>query len=98
MRFRRHARPEILASAATNNGRVNTEWDAWFLEQIAGGTLESVLALTDTQIERDAGNGGHEIRTWIAAAAAWGAAIEVYGYEAQPAWLTGTACAAAFTT
>ena len=87
---------QILASAASNNGRVNTEWDAWFLDQIASDTIESVVDFTDEQIEHDAGNGGHEIRTWIAAAAAWGSALEIYGYEPQPAWLTGTACAAAF--
>src|SRR5436190_2050251 len=51
---------QILASAATNNGRVNSEWDAWFLDQIAAGNLESVLEMTDDEIERDAGNGGHE--------------------------------------
>ena len=86
----------ILASAAFNNGRVNTEWDSWFLDQVAQGSIEAVLELTDEDIDRDAGNGGHEIRTWIVATAAWGAALEVYGYEPQPAWLTGTACAAAF--
>ena len=87
---------QILASAASNNGRVNTEWDTWFLDQMARGEIGPLLELSDAQIERDAGNGGHEIRTWIAAAAAWGSAIDVYGYEPQPAWLTGTACAAAF--
>jgi 2,3-dihydroxyphenylpropionate 1,2-dioxygenase len=86
----------ILASAASNNGRVNTEWDAWFLDQVVQGSMEAVLQLTDADIDRDAGNGGHEIRTWIVAAAAWGAALDVFGYEPQPAWLTGTACAAAF--
>ena len=88
----------ILESAASNNGRVNTEWDTWFLDQVAHGSMEAVLDLRDEDIDRDAGNGGHEIRTWIVAAAAWGAALEVYGYEPQPAWLTGTACAAAFAT
>jgi 2,3-dihydroxyphenylpropionate 1,2-dioxygenase len=87
---------KILASAATNNGRVNAAWDEWFLDHIARNSLEALLDLSDGDIDRDAGNGGHEIRTWITAAAAWGAALETYGYEAQPAWLTGTACAAAF--
>jgi protocatechuate 4,5-dioxygenase beta chain/2,3-dihydroxyphenylpropionate 1,2-dioxygenase len=58
--------------------------------------MEAVLDLTDADIDRDAGNGGHEIRPWIVATAVWGQALEVYGYEPQPAWLTGTACAAAF--
>ena len=86
----------ILESAASNNGRVNHEWDAWFLEQITRGRLDSIVDLGDDDIEREAGNGGHEIRTWITAAAAWGAPMDVYGYEPQPAWLTGTACVAAF--
>ncbi|MEO5842906.1 MAG: 2,3-dihydroxyphenylpropionate 1,2-dioxygenase [Acidimicrobiales bacterium] len=86
----------ILASAATNNGRVNSAWDAWFLDHVARGSMDAVLELSDADIDRDAGNGGHEIRTWITAVAAGGVALEVYGYEAQPAWLTGTACAAAF--
>ena len=89
---------QILASAASNNGRVNTDWDTWFLDHIATGTIESVLDLTDAQLEHDAGNGGHEVRSWIAAAAAWSAPLEIYGYEAQPAWLTGTACAASFAS
>ena len=87
---------QILASAASNNGRVNTDWDRWFLDHIAHHTLDPVVALTDSQLEHDAGNGGHEIRAWITAAAAWGAPLDIYGYEPQPAWLTGTACAAAF--
>ena len=86
----------ILASAATNNGRVNIDWDRWVLDQFAGGDLDAVLDLTDTALEHDAGNGAHEVRAWIVAASAWGAPLEVYAYEPQPAWLTGTACAAAF--
>jgi 2,3-dihydroxyphenylpropionate 1,2-dioxygenase len=86
----------ILESAASNNGRINNEWDMWFLDLIAQGAVEQVLELTDAEVERNAGNGGHEIRTWITAASAWGAPMDVYGYEPQPAWLTGTACLAAF--
>jgi 2,3-dihydroxyphenylpropionate 1,2-dioxygenase len=87
---------QILASAASNNGRVNTEWDQWLLERIARHDLEPIVLLTDEEVERQAGNGAHEIRTWLVAAAAWGAPLEVEAYEPQPAWLTGTACAAAF--
>jgi 2,3-dihydroxyphenylpropionate 1,2-dioxygenase len=87
---------QILASAASNDGRVNTEWDQWLLDRVAQHDLEPVLQLDDAQIERDAGNGAHEIRCWLVAAAAWGGPLEVYGYEPQPAWLTGTACAGAF--
>ena len=88
----------ILASAATNNGRVNTEWDRWVLDRFADDDLDAVLELHDDALEHDAGNGAHELRTWVVAASAWGAPLDVYAYEPQPAWLTGTACAAAFAT
>jgi 2,3-dihydroxyphenylpropionate 1,2-dioxygenase len=87
---------QILASAATNNGRVNADWDRWVLDRFASSDLDAVVELRDDTLERDAGNGGHEIRTWAVAASAWGAPLDVYAYEPQPAWLTGTACAAAF--
>jgi 2,3-dihydroxyphenylpropionate 1,2-dioxygenase len=87
---------QILASAASNDGRVNTEWDEWLLERVAQHDLDPIVRLEDAQVEHDAGNGAHEIRTWLVAAAVWGAPLEVYAYEPQPAWLTGTACAAAF--
>jgi 2,3-dihydroxyphenylpropionate 1,2-dioxygenase len=89
---------QILASAASNNGRVNTEWDEWLLERFARFELDPIVGLADAQVEHDAGNGAHEIRTWIVASAAWGAPLDVYAYEPQPAWLTGTACVAAFAS
>ena len=86
----------ILASAATNNGRVNPEWDRSVLDQFARADLDVMLDLGDDELEHDGGNGAHEIRTWLVAACAWGAPLDVYAYQPQPAWLTGTACAAAF--
>ena len=53
--------------------------------------------LTDyTRDEIDAaGNGAHEIRTWLVAAGAAEAGFDVLAYEPVPEWLTGTAVAAA---
>ena len=42
-----------------------------------------------------AGNGAHEIRTWLVAAGAAGTGFDVLAYEPVQAWLTGTAVAAA---
>ena len=45
-----------------------------------------------------AGNGAHEIRTWLVAAGAAGVGFDVLAYEPVPVWLTGTAVAAAALT
>lgn len=70
-------------------GRVSEEWDAWFLNLLETNNLEPLHALTDAEIEEAAGNGAHELRTWVAAAAAWGRDIRTVGYEAVPTWITG---------
>lgn len=87
----------LLAMASTLSGRVADDWDRWFLGRVAAHDLAAIAALGDAEIERDAGNGGHEVRAWLVAAAAWGGPIATLGYEPQPGWLTGTAVAAAFS-
>ncbi len=78
-------------------GNINQEFDRDFLEWLGDGSIDRILALTDEQIE-EAGNGAHEIRSWlVAAGAAEGAPFDVLTYEPVPAWLTGTAIAAART-
>lgn len=70
-------------------GKINPEWDSWFLNLLETNDLEPLYALTDAEIEDAAGNGAHELRTWVAAAAAWGGAIHTVGYEPVPTWITG---------
>jgi protocatechuate 4,5-dioxygenase beta chain/2,3-dihydroxyphenylpropionate 1,2-dioxygenase len=53
-----------------------------------------LTAYTQQEID-EAGNGAHEIRTWIVAAGAVRVGFDVLAYEAVPEWLTGTAIAAA---
>lgn len=78
-------------------GKINTDFDRDFLDALARGDAESILTLTDEQIDA-AGNGAHEIRSWVVAAgAAAGAPFDVLAYEPVPEWLTGTAVAAART-
>lgn len=75
-------------------GRVNAEWDRWFLDALTGDHLDQIFALDDQVLEETAGNGAHELRTWIAAAGAWGKPLRTMGYEAMPSWVTGMGCVA----
>lgn len=76
------------------SGNVNEEFDKDFIARITDGDPAALTALTDEEINA-AGNGAHEIRTWLVAAGAAGSGFDVLTYEVVPAWLTGTAVAAA---
>lgn len=71
------------------NGRINADWDAWFLDRLAAGDLDALTSMSSDEVEAVAGNGAHEVRTWLAAAGAWNAPIEVIAYETVPSWVTG---------
>ena len=75
-------------------GQVNEEFDRDFISRIESGDPEQLKSYSPKEIDA-AGNGAHEVRTWIAAAGAIGAPFEVLAYEPVPEWLTGTAVAAA---
>jgi 2,3-dihydroxyphenylpropionate 1,2-dioxygenase len=74
--------PERIALVATggishwpatpDSGKINEAWDRDFLDRWAANDRERLLAYTDAETYRDAGQGGFEIRTFIAAAAAAG--------------------------
>lgn len=72
---------------------LNPQWDRWFAETLLKGDLDKIEALTSETINRDAGVGGQEVRTWMAAFAALGAAGcysgELRHYEAIPHWNAG---------
>lgn len=74
------------------NGRINEEWDHWTLDHIARADADPLVRLTFAEIERDAGNGGQEIRNWIALLGAvprWKG--EVLAYAPVAEWITGCA-------
>ena len=74
------------------NGRINEEWDHWALDHIALADVDALVRLTSAEIERDAGNGGQEIRNWIAllgAVPGWKG--EVLAYAPVAEWITGCA-------
>jgi hypothetical protein len=73
-------------------GRINPEWDHWVLDLIARADVDPLVRLTSAEIERDGGNGGQELRNWIALLGAvpdWKG--EALAYEPVPEWITGCA-------
>jgi 2,3-dihydroxyphenylpropionate 1,2-dioxygenase len=93
---REQGRQQRVAAMGHANGRVNPDWDRWVLDRIESGDLEPLLELTEEQIDREGGNGGQEIRTWLAAVGAYvGAGGDLTSasydraYEPVPRWITG---------
>jgi len=73
---------------------LSPDWDREFMDRLVTGNLDSVMALSDAEIDEAAGRGAQEIRTWLAAEAAVRAtngraeASHSY-YRAIPEWLCG---------
>ncbi|GAA0411091.1 2,3-dihydroxyphenylpropionate 1,2-dioxygenase [Acrocarpospora corrugata] len=81
--------PRVLAMAGNPDAPVNAGWDAWFLKQLAAADLGPVTDLGDEGLERHAGSGGHEIRTWLIGLAAADRPLVWTSYEPVPEWITG---------
>ena len=74
------ARPEKIAIIGTggishwpatpDSGKINEAWDRQFLERLLQQNKAALLSYTDEATYREGGQGGFEIRTYIAAAAA----------------------------
>jgi aromatic ring-opening dioxygenase catalytic subunit (LigB family) len=75
------------------SGNINTDFDRDFISRLEAGEPERLTDYTREEIDA-AGNGAHEIRTWLVAAGAAGEPFEVLVYEPVPEWLTGTSVAA----
>lgn len=56
--------------ATPDSGKINEAWDREFLARWAANDREAMLSYSDAETYREAGQGGFEIRTFIAAAAA----------------------------
>jgi 2,3-dihydroxyphenylpropionate 1,2-dioxygenase len=77
-------RRELVRSATA---AINPEFDARFLRSLADDDV-ATLVEKFAGLDAEAGNGGAEIRNWLAARAATGPA-EVLGYWPIDEWLTG---------
>jgi hypothetical protein len=75
-------------------GKINEDFDRWFLERLTAGQIPEVANryARYEDLEADAGNGGHEIRDWLAVAGAMRTHMrpQVLAYEPLRAWATGT--------
>jgi 2,3-dihydroxyphenylpropionate 1,2-dioxygenase len=56
--------------ATPDSGKINHQWDREFLRRWSANDREALLSYTDAETYCEAGQGGFEIRTFIAAAAA----------------------------
>jgi 2,3-dihydroxyphenylpropionate 1,2-dioxygenase len=72
------------------HGKINIRFDRQFLEDLIAGDYAKLNAYSHEEIHREAGSGGHEIRTWIAlAGAVEGWKAELLAYEPVVPWATG---------
>lgn len=66
------------------------EFDERFLADLEKGDLARYLTFSSEELEKAAGNGGQELRTWLTMAAALGFAPgRSLAYSPMPEWLTG---------
>lgn len=69
--------------ATPDSGKINEAWDREFLTRLMRQDKAALLSYSDEATYRDGGQGGFEIRTFIAAAAAAGGPGEVQFYTAE---------------
>ena len=69
--------------ATPDSGKINEPWDREFLDRLMRQDKDALLSYSDEQTYRDAGQGGFEIRTFIASAAAAGGAGDLQFYTAE---------------
>ena len=69
--------------ATPDSGKINEEWDRDFLDRLMRNDRDALLDYTDEATYRDAGQGGFEIRTYIAIAAAAGGEGDLQFYTAE---------------
>jgi 2,3-dihydroxyphenylpropionate 1,2-dioxygenase len=75
--------------ATPDSGMINEAWDRQFLDRWAGQDKHGLLSYSDKETYRDAGQGGFEIRTFIAAAAAARGRGTVHFYAPIPIFAVG---------
>jgi 2,3-dihydroxyphenylpropionate 1,2-dioxygenase len=88
--------PRVRAMAGNPDAPVNAAWDEWFLKQLVTGDADAVADLGDEALQKQAGSGGHEIRTWLIGQAAAARPLVWTSYEPVPEWITGMAIGTTF--
>ncbi|MGO9990670.1 MAG: extradiol ring-cleavage dioxygenase [Steroidobacteraceae bacterium] len=75
--------------ATPDSGKINEAWDVEFLQRWQANDRPALLSYTDEATYRDAGQGGFEIRTFIAVAAAARGRGTLEYYRAIPMFAVG---------
>ena len=76
--------------ATPDSGKINEKWDRTFLDRFLNNRREELLAYTDADTHREAGQGGFEIRTFIALAGCTeGSTGELWFYAPIPIFAVG---------
>ena len=76
--------------ATPDSGKINEAWDREFLDRFARNDKAALLSYSDADTYADAGQGGFEIRTYIAVAGATaGCQATVHHYEPIPIFAVG---------
>jgi 2,3-dihydroxyphenylpropionate 1,2-dioxygenase len=76
--------------ATPDSGTINEAWDREFLDRFLANRRDELIAYTDEETLRDAGQGGFEIRTFIAVAGATeGATGDLMFYAPIPIFAVG---------
>lgn len=76
--------------ATPDSGKINEAWDRRFLDAWLAGDCAALTSYTDADTYRDAGQGGFEIRTFIAVSGATeGHQGELYFYAPIPIFAVG---------
>lgn len=75
--------------ATPDSGKINEPWDRQFLARWCANDRPGLLSYTDEATYRDAGQGGFEIRTFIAVAAAARGTGVVHHYRPIPVFAVG---------
>lgn len=70
--------------ATPNSGKINEAWDRDYLDRWTRNDREALSAYTDEETLRDAGQGGFEIRTFNAVAAAAGGQGDIWYMQPIP--------------
>ncbi|WP_405865923.1 catechol 1,2-dioxygenase [Streptomyces sp. NBC_00005] len=84
-------RREIIRAA---EAAINPEFDDEFLSLLEHGQAHRITELTTEELEKTAGNGAQELRTWLLMASLLDhTPAQRLAYEPLPEWLTGMAVA-----
>ena len=75
--------------ATPDSGKVNEAWDREFLDRFSRNDKAALLSYTDEATYAEAGQGGFEIRNFIAVAAAARGKAEVWLYQPIPIFAVG---------